>query len=63
MTVRANQPFADLMEAVDTHMLRYGGAFAPFLVTRAEGAYIWDHTGRAILDFCSGQMCSTLGHN
>ena len=45
------------------HMIRYVGAFAPYLGTKARGSYIYDDTGRAILDFCSGQMCATLGHN
>ena len=30
---------------------------------RASGTTIYDETGRAVLDFCSGQMCATLGHN
>ena len=27
------------------------------------GSYIYDEKGRKVLDFCSGQMCATLGHN
>src|SRR5438128_3100117 len=30
---------------------------------RAEGSIVWDVDGREYLDFNSGQMCSTLGHN
>ncbi len=30
---------------------------------RAEGSLIWDTEGKSYLDFNSGQMCSTLGHN
>ena len=45
------------------HIIRYVREFAPFLIERASGSYIYDHTGRAILDFTSGQMCATLGHN
>src|ERR671914_8907 len=52
-----------LKESVGKHMIRYVGAFAPYLGTKARGSYIYDDTGRAILDFCSGQMCATLGHN
>ena len=29
----------------------------------AEGSLIWDTEGKSYLDFNSGQMCSTLGHN
>jgi 2,2-dialkylglycine decarboxylase (pyruvate) len=44
-------------------LLRYAGAFAPFTVARAEGAWVETTDGRRILDFTSGQICSTIGHN
>ena len=44
-------------------MIRYIGDFPRFFIERAEGAYIFDDRGRRILDFTSGQMCATLGHN
>ena len=53
----------ELWEAVEKHLVRYGGQFAPFLIERAEGSYVYDRDGRAILDFTSGQMCAILGHN
>ncbi|MBF2046285.1 MAG: aspartate aminotransferase family protein [Leptolyngbya sp. IPPAS B-1204] len=53
----------EFWQLVDAHLIRYAGGFAPLIIERAEGAYVYDHTGRAILDFTSGQMCSTLGHN
>ncbi len=52
-----------LQSAVERHMIRYIGDFPPFFVERAEGSYIYDDSGRRILDFTSGQMCATLGHN
>ena len=52
-----------LQDAVERHMIRYIGDFPPFFVERAEGLYIFDDSGRRILDFTSGQMCATLGHN
>jgi 2,2-dialkylglycine decarboxylase (pyruvate) len=52
-----------LKASVGKHMIRYVGAFAPYLGAKARGSYIYDDAGRAILDFCSGQMCATLGHN
>ncbi|HEX2110549.1 MAG TPA: aspartate aminotransferase family protein [Gaiellaceae bacterium] len=44
-------------------LIRYAGGFAPFTVARAEGAWLETADGRRILDFTSGQICSTLGHN
>lgn len=44
-------------------MVRYGPSFSPVEIHRAEGAYIFDATGRAILDFTSGQMSAILGHS
>lgn len=52
-----------LFQAVDRHLIRYAGDFLPHVIERASGSYIFDINGRAILDFTSGQMCSTLGHN
>ena len=44
-------------------LIRYAGSFAPFTVARAEGAWVETTDGRRILDFTSGQICSTVGHN
>jgi len=44
-------------------LIRYAGGFAPFLVARAEGAWVETTDGQRVLDFTSGQICSTLGHN
>jgi 2,2-dialkylglycine decarboxylase (pyruvate) len=52
-----------LQNAVERHMIRYVGDFPGFFVERAEGAYFYDDSGRRLLDFTSGQMCATLGHN
>ena len=43
-------------------LIRYAGGFAPFVVTRAEGSWVETSDGRRILDFTSGQICSTIGH-
>jgi 2,2-dialkylglycine decarboxylase (pyruvate) len=53
----------DLWDIVEHHLVRYGGSFTPLLIERARGSYLWDRQGRKILDFTSGQMCATLGHN
>ena len=44
-------------------LIRYAGGFAPFVVARAEGAWVETADGRRVLDFTSGQICSTIGHN
>ncbi len=44
------------------HLTRYGPAFESMIVERAEGCFVFDADGRAILDFTSGQMSAVLGH-
>ena len=46
---------------VTHHVFRYGGDFAEPIIHRAEGAYVYDAEGRAVLDFTSGQMRGILG--
>ncbi len=53
---RSPQPF-------DQHLLYYGREFLSELIVRARGSYIYTQDERAILDFSSGQMCATIGHN
>jgi 2,2-dialkylglycine decarboxylase (pyruvate) len=52
-----------LREAIDRHLVRYAGEFMPVLVERASGCQLFVEGGRTVLDFTSGQMCATLGHN
>ena len=44
------------------HLTRYGPEFEAIIVERAEGSFVYDADGRAILDFTSGQMSAVLGH-
>jgi 2,2-dialkylglycine decarboxylase (pyruvate) len=44
-------------------LIRYSRGFAPFIVARASGAWLETTDGQHILDFTSGQICSTIGHN
>jgi taurine--2-oxoglutarate transaminase len=37
-------------------------ALDPMVVTRAEGSYIWDDSGRRLLDFTSQLVYTNLGH-
>ncbi|KGD90011.1 2,2-dialkylglycine decarboxylase [Achromobacter sp. RTa] len=52
-----------LRDAAREYLVRYGGDTFPNLFTSARGAVVRDDTGREILDFTSGQMCATIGHN
>ena len=45
------------------HLIRYGGDAYAEVVEQASGSYVTDAKGRRILDFTSGQMCATVGHN
>ena len=44
------------------HLTRYGPSFETVIIERAEGSFVYDADGRAILDFTSGQMSAVLGH-
>jgi len=48
--------------AANKHLTRYGPSFESIIVERAEGSFVYDADGRAILDFTSGQMSAVLGH-
>jgi 2,2-dialkylglycine decarboxylase (pyruvate) len=58
---RAGDPAAR-PDRLDAQLIRYGGAFAQFVIDSAEGSWLRTEDGRRILDFTSGQMCATLGH-
>ena len=49
--------------AAQDYMVRYGGDTFPNLFRSAKGCIVIDDEGREILDFTSGQMCATIGHN
>jgi 2,2-dialkylglycine decarboxylase (pyruvate) len=52
----------DFWNTARRHLIRYGGTFEPMIIERAQGSFVYDADGRAILDFTSGQMSSLLGH-
>ncbi len=54
---------AALRDAAKEYLVRYGGDVFPNLIVEARGTVVRDDTGREILDFTSGQMCATIGHN
>ncbi|MGE0232282.1 MAG: aspartate aminotransferase family protein [Flavobacteriaceae bacterium] len=53
----------ELLDASREYLVRYGGDVFPNLFTSAKGTIVKDSTGREYLDFTSGQMCATIGHN
>ena len=50
-------------QASKDFLVRYGGDVFPNLFTSARGTIVTDSAGRDYLDFTSGQMCATIGHN
>ncbi len=53
----------ELRQAAKDLLIRYGGDEFPQLFRSARGTIVVDDEGREILDFTSGQMCATVGHN
>ncbi|MCP4387966.1 MAG: aspartate aminotransferase family protein [Gammaproteobacteria bacterium] len=52
-----------MKKSFDRHLIHYGRDFLDEIIVRANGSYIYTEDNRAILDFSSGQMCATIGHN
>lgn len=52
----------EFWNAARDHLIRYGSEFTPHIIERAQGSFVYDSAGRAILDFTSGQMSAVLGH-
>lgn len=52
-----------LKQAAANYLVRYGGDTFPNLFRSACGTTVTDSDGREYLDFTSGQMCATIGHN
>lgn len=50
-------------ESFEENLLYYGRDFQTEIIASASGSYITTEQGREILDFSSGQMCATIGHN
>lgn len=65
MNMTLSNAEADLWKKADRYLLKYmgvGGSFTSFVPTRAEGSWLYDDSGRKVLDFTSGQMSSVIGH-
>ncbi len=59
---RSTMQLADALTLEQQHLISLYTR-TPLLVTRGEGMYVWDDTGRRYLDFCSGgRAVGALGH-
>ncbi len=54
---------AQLLARADETLFHHAGPFPDLLVEKASGAVIVDRDGTEYLDFTSGQLCATFGHN
>jgi 4-aminobutyrate aminotransferase len=61
MAVREQTESERIAAARDRHVAR-GVATTPLVVSRAEGARIWDADGREYVDFAGGLGCQNTGH-
>ena len=61
--IRDGRDTATLLKIANESLLRHAGAFDGPLVEGASGTTIWDREGNQYLDFTSGQLCATFGHN
>jgi 2,2-dialkylglycine decarboxylase (pyruvate) len=65
MANRIDNTDAATWKIVERHLLKYmgvGGTFTSFIPERAQGSWLYDASGRKVLDFTSGQMSSVIGH-
>ena len=53
----------DLLERARKHLIRYCRTWQPPVIVSGRGSTVIDVDGREYLDFTSGQMCATIGHN
>ena len=53
----------DLLERARRHLIRYCRTWQPPFIVSGRGSTVIDIDGREYLDFTSGQMCATIGHN
>ncbi|MEE9198531.1 MAG: aspartate aminotransferase family protein [Dehalococcoidia bacterium] len=53
----------ELLAAAEEHLFRYGKGFQEPVIAEGRGATLKDRDGKEYLDFGSGQMCASLGHN
>ena len=50
-------------DAINTGALMYIKDRPPLVMVRGQGAWLWDHNGKAYLDFIQGWAVNCLGHS
>ena len=54
---------SELFAVAEDLFLQHSGGVDPLIVEHARGSTVTDRDGRSYLDFTSGQLCATFGHN
>jgi 2,2-dialkylglycine decarboxylase (pyruvate) len=54
---------SDLLQRARKHLIRYCRTWQAPVIVSGRGSTVVDVDGREYLDFTSGQMCATVGHN
>ena len=54
---------SELLERARKHLIRYCRTWQAPVIVSGRGSTVVDVDGREYLDFTSGQMCATIGHN
>jgi 2,2-dialkylglycine decarboxylase (pyruvate) len=55
---------AKLLEKAHAHLIRFHALEDhPPILSRGQNAKVWDVEGNEYIDFVSGQICATIGHN
>ncbi|MGH3002172.1 MAG: aspartate aminotransferase family protein [Gaiellaceae bacterium] len=62
MSLQEKSATAQVQEARERYVAR-GISTPPLVVSRAEGARVWDVEGREYVDFAGGLGCANLGHS
>ena len=53
-----------MLKQAHTHLIRFHALEdTPPILSRGIGARVWDVEGNEYIDFVSGQICATIGHN
>lgn len=58
-----NTRHGELIALANKRLIRYCRSWNPPVIERGQGTTITDVDGKEYLDFTSGQMCATIGHN
>ena len=61
-----SRPSTELSAKADRHLwghfARHGAGITPPIITRGEGVYLWDNTGKRYIDGLSGLFTCQVGH-